>query len=57
MGSVYEQQNTILNTDEFCDFRIQLFEQSVLKLARNKSSVTPQTTFGDTATECFLQNC
>ena len=53
MGSVYEQQNTILNTDEFCDFRIQLFEQSVIKLARNKSSVTPQPPFGDTATECF----
>jgi len=53
MGSIYEQQNTILNTDDFCDFRIKLFEQSVIKLARNKTSATPQMPFGDTSAECF----
>lgn len=53
MGSAYDQHNTILHNDDFCDFRIKLFEQGVIKLAHNKSSAAPQMPFGDTSAECF----
>jgi radical SAM protein with 4Fe4S-binding SPASM domain len=53
MGSVYEQQNSFMSTDEFCNFRIQLYEQSVIKLALSKSAAISQTPLGDTSTECF----
>ena len=53
LGSVFEQQGTIWDTDEFCDFRIRLYEQSVIKLAHNRSSATPPMPIGDTTEECF----
>ena len=36
MGVVFEQHGTIWETDEFCDFRIKLYEQSVINLAGEK---------------------
>jgi len=53
MGAAYDKQGTIYDTGDFCDFRIKLYEQSVIKLANLKSSATPQIPCGDTSTECF----
>jgi hypothetical protein len=52
MGVVLEQHGTIWETDEFCDFRIALYEQSVIKLAREKN-MRPRKNAGDTTAECF----
>jgi radical SAM protein with 4Fe4S-binding SPASM domain len=53
MGSIYEQKNTIFDTDDFCNFRIKLFERGVIKLAHNKTSSKPHTPSGDASAECF----
>jgi len=52
MGVVLEQHGTIWETDEFCDFRIALFEQSVIKLAEEKN-LHPRKNIGDTTSECY----
>jgi radical SAM protein with 4Fe4S-binding SPASM domain len=52
MGVALEQHGTIWETDEFCTFRITLYEQSVIKLAEGKISHR-QLTVTDTPSECY----
>ena len=52
MGVVLEQHGTIWETDEFCDFRIALYEQSVIKLAEEKN-LHPRKNIGDTTSDCY----
>ncbi len=52
MGVALEQHGTIWETDEFCDFRIRLYEQSVIKLAEGKMSKR-HITMTDAAAECY----
>ena len=52
MGVVLEQHGTIWETDEFCDFRIALYEQSVIKLAGEKNTQTRKN-IGDSTSECY----
>jgi radical SAM protein with 4Fe4S-binding SPASM domain len=52
MGVVLEQHGTIWETDEFCDFRIALYEQSVIQLAGEKTT-HQRKNIGDSISECY----
>ena len=53
MGEAYEKNNTIWDTDEFCEFRINLYEQSVIKLSKETTFKKHRELGEDINTECF----
>jgi radical SAM protein with 4Fe4S-binding SPASM domain len=53
MGEAYEKNNTIWDTDEFCEFRINLYEQSVIKLSKEIALKKHREPGEDINTECF----
>ena len=53
MGEAYEKNKTIWDTDEFCEFRINLYEQSVIKLSKEITFKKHRELGEDINTECF----
>ena len=53
MGEAYERNKTIWDTDEFCEFRINLYEQSVIKLSKEIAFKKHRALGEDINTECF----
>jgi radical SAM protein with 4Fe4S-binding SPASM domain len=53
MGEGYEKKGTIWDTDEFCEFRKNLYEQSVIKLSKEITFKKHSEPGEDINTECF----
>ena len=53
MGEAYEKNKTIWDTDEFCEFRINLYEQSVIKLSKEITFKKHRELGEDINIECF----
>jgi uncharacterized protein len=53
MGEAYEKTGTIWDTDEFCEFRINLYEQSVIKRSKEIAFKKHSELGEDINTECF----
>jgi radical SAM protein with 4Fe4S-binding SPASM domain len=53
MGEAHEKKGTIWDTDEFCAFRINLYEQSVIKLSKEITFKKHREPGEDINTECF----
>jgi radical SAM protein with 4Fe4S-binding SPASM domain len=53
MGLAYVQHGTIWDTDEYCEFRIKLYENNVIKLATAKSNNAHKKTNSNNNVECF----
>ena len=53
MGEAHEKKGTIWDTDEFCAFRKNLYEQSVIKLSKEITFKKHRELGEDINTECF----